>query len=51
MNWKYKLLDENIEKIIIKQTVDTKLQLAPLEEVFDKDIEIVAKDGKLCYLK
>lgn len=49
--WKYKSLDENIEKKIIMQTVNTKFQATLPEEVFDKDIEIVAKDGKLYYLK
>lgn len=50
-DWKYKPLDENVEEKIISQTVNKKLKVAPPDEVLNKDIEIIAKDGKLYYLK
>lgn len=50
-DWKYKPLDDNMEKKIISQTVNKKLEVTPPDEVLNKDIEIVAKDGKLYYLK
>ena len=49
--WKYKPLDENMEKKIISQLVNKKLELASPDEVLNKDIEIIAKDDKLYYLK
>jgi len=50
-DWKYKPLDDNMEKKIISQTVNKKLEVTPPDEVLNKDIEIVAKDGKFYYLK
>ncbi|MDG6143955.1 topoisomerase IV [Lactococcus formosensis] len=50
-DWKYKPLDDNMEKKIISQTVNKKLEVTPPDEVLNKDIEIVSKDGKLYYLK
>ena len=49
--WKYKPLDESVEKKIISQTVNKKLEVEPPDDVLNKDIEIVAKDGKIYYLK
>ncbi|MFZ2256802.1 MAG: topoisomerase IV [Clostridiaceae bacterium] len=50
-DWKYKLLDNNIEKKIISQTSKNKLEVPPPDEVLNNDLEIIAKDGKLYYLK
>jgi hypothetical protein len=47
----YKPLDENIEEKIISQTVNKRLETAPPDEVLNKDIEIITKEGKLYYLK
>ncbi len=44
-------LDENIEEKIISQTVNKRLETAPPDEVLNKDIEIITKEGKLYYLK
>lgn len=50
-NLEYKPLDENIEEKIISQTVNKRLETAPPDEVLNKDIEIITKEGKLYYLK
>ena len=50
-DWKYKPLDDNMEMKIIAQTGNTKLELTPPDEVLNNDLEIIAKDGKLYYLK
>ena len=50
-NLEYKPLDENIEEKIISQTVNKRLEAAPPDEVLNKDIEIITKEGKLYYLK
>lgn len=50
-DWKYKPLDEKVEKKIISQSDSKKLEAAAPDEVLIKDVEIVAKDGKLFYLK
>ena len=50
-DWKYKPLDEKVEKKIISQSDSKKLEAAAPDEVLSKDVEIVAKDGKLFYLK
>lgn len=50
-DWKYKLLDESVEKKIVSQMVNKKLEVEPLDDVLNKDIEVVAKGGKLYYLK
>lgn len=50
-DWKYKPLDEKVEKKIISQSDSKKLEVAAPDEVLSKDVEIVAKDGKLFYLK
>ncbi|MDT2643597.1 topoisomerase IV [Enterococcus dongliensis] len=47
----YKPLDENIEEKIISQTFNKRLETAHPDEVLNKDIEIITKEGKLYYLK
>ncbi|HGK1582666.1 TPA: topoisomerase IV, partial [Streptococcus pneumoniae] len=47
----YKPLDENIEEKIISQTFKKRLETAHPDEVLNKDIEIITKEGKLYYLK
>lgn len=48
---KYKPLDENMEEKIISQTVNKRLETALPDEVLNKDIEIITKEGKLYYSK
>lgn len=47
----YKPLDENMEEKIISQTVNKRLETALPDEVLNKDIEIITKEGKLYYSK